>query len=610
MADEILAYYEKELAYIRQQGARFAEEHPKIAGRLGISADVIEDPHVSRLIEGVAYLNARLHHKLDDDFSEISDALLNVVYPHYQKPIPSCSIVQFVPHEGQLQAKYKVPARTLLETPQFQGEKCRFTTVYETELLPVTVQEAKMLGRPFATPGANQVRGANSVLHLRLKTFDNTIKICEFSPDCFRFFLKGQDQYVNPLYELLLNETLSVVLAKTGAEVTPQYLPKNSIAPVGFNESEGLFPYPASSSVGYRLLSEFFSFPEKFLFFDINGCRDYLKDYQEELNIYIYLKSTSSDLERHLSSANFLLGCTPAVNLFPHQVEPIQVNHKTTEYPVIPDVRRPTGYEVYSIDEVVGLSSTGVKHKFPPLYGLKHQQVDLKHQSYWSMHRRHAKQGLGLRDEATDVYLSLADLNLNPNLPSDKTLLIKATCSNRNLPEKLPFNADQPVLQCVEGSPPCRRIKCLTQPTRSLRPPMGNGARWRLISHLNLNQLSLMGTGDALEALKEILRLYDFKDSPTTRAIIDSLTDLSIRPASAPITIDGKIAMCRGFEINVTIDDSQLSGSSSYLLVTLLEYFFALYCSMNSFTRLIAKRKNKEGFLKKCSPRSGEKVIL
>jgi len=139
---------------------------------------------------------------------------------------------------------------------------------------------------------------------------------------------------------------------------------------------------------------------------------------------------------------------------------------------------------------------------------------------------------------------------------------------------------------------------------------MGNGARWRLISHLNLNQLSLMGTGDALEALKEILRLYDFKDSPTTRAIIDSLTDLSIRPASAPITIDGKIAMCRGFEINVTIDDSQLSGSSSYLLVTLLEYFFALYCSMNSFTRLIAKRKNKEGFLKKCSPRSGEKVIL
>lgn len=610
MADEILSYYEKELAYLRQQGARFSEENPKIAGRLGISNDVIEDPHVSRLIEGVAYLNAKLHKKLDDDFSEISDALLDVVYPHYQRPIPSCSIIQFSPHEEQLQASYKIPARTILETPQFQGEKCCFTTVYETELLPIKLVSAQMLGRPFATPGANEVRGANSVIHLRLKTFDNTIKLCDLLPDQLRFFLKGQDQHINPLYELIFNESVAVVLATSSDDKKPIYRNNNVIKSVGFLEEDGLFPYPENSFNGYRLLTEFFTFPDKFKFLDITGISENLHDYEEELNIYIYIKNSSTELERHLSAANFVMGCTPAVNLFPYQAEPIHVDHKTNEYPVIPDLRRPTGYEVYSIDEVIGLSPDGRRHEFPKLYGLKHRHIDKTKQAYWAMNRRHAKQGVGIRDEATDVYITLVDLNLDPNLPQDKTLLLKTTCSNRNLPEKLPFNSEQPILQCVEGAPPCKRIKCLTQPTRSLRPPMGNGARWKLISHLNLNQLSLMGTDDALEALKELLRLYDFKDSPATRAIIDSLVGLFVRPASAPITIEGKVAMCRGTEINITIDDSQLSGSSSYLFVTILEHFFALYGSINSFTRLVAKRKNKEGFLKLCSPRSGEKVIL
>ncbi len=610
MSDELLPYYEKELAYVRQQGARFAEEHPKIAGRLGVSSDTIEDPHVSRLIESFAYLNARVHHKLDDDFSEISDALLGVLYPHYQRPLPSMTIVQFVPDREQLEGGYTIPARTLLETDQFQGENCRFTSIYDTEIFPLVVEEAKLLGRPFATPGANEARGANGVLHLRLKTFNETLNLQEIQPEKLRFFLKGQPQHINPLYELLFNECIQLAVANSEADVNPTYLPRETIKPVGFAESEGLLPYPASAFLGYRLITEFFAFPEKFLFFDLTGLKSSMVKLKQEINIYIYLKSSSTELERNLSASNFVLGCTPVVNLFEHQADPIKLDHKIAEYPLVPDMRRPLGYEVYSVDQVTGLSSGGERHEFVPLYGIKHQQIDLNNRAYWFAKRQSAKLGTGNRDDATDVLLSLVDLQLNPNLPDDKTLLIKTTCSNRNLPEKLPFSTEQPRLQCVEGSPPCEKIRCLIQPTRALRPALGKGARWRFLSHLNLNQLSLGGSRDALAALKEILRLYDFKDSSASRAIIESIIALDIHAMSAPLAVDGRTALCRGLEISLTIDDAQLSGSSSYLFATVLEHFFGLYCSVNSFTRLVARRKNKEGYLKKCSPRAGEKVLL
>ena len=518
--------------------------------------------------------------------------------------------MQFVPDTEQLEASYKIPARSLLETDPFQGENCRFTSIYETELLPLNLEEARLLGRPFATPGANDARGANAVLHLRLKTFNETLLLSEIQPEKLRFFLKGQAQHINPLYELLLNECLQIAVAESDADVKPAFLPAQAIKPVGFGEDEGLLPYPASSFLGYRLLSEFFAFPEKFLFIDIAGLAKIMSTKGEEVNIYIYLKSSNTELERNISAANFVLGCSPVVNLFEHQADPIKLDHKISEYPLVPDLRRPLGYEVYSVDQLSGLSSAGERHEFLPLYGIKHQQLDLRNQSYWFARRQAAKMGGASRDEASDVFLSLVDLNFNPNLPDDKTLLIKTTCSNRNLPEKLPFNSEQPRLQAVDASPPCEKIRCLIQPTRALRPPLGKGARWRFLSHINLNQLSLVGSRDSLSALKEILRLYDFKDSSASRAIIESLVALDVQAMSAPLLVDGRTALCRGLEIQLTIDDAQLSGSSSYLFASVLEHFFGLYCSVNSFTRLVAKRKNKEGFLKKCSPRAGDKELL
>lgn len=611
MADDLLPYYEKELAFIRQMGAEFANEHPKIAGRLGINAETIEDPHVSRLIEGFAYLNARIQHKLDDDFPELSDALLEVLFPHYQRPIPSVSIVQFVADEEKLEASYRLPKNTLLETEQFQGETCRFSAIYETQLHPFKLTEANLLGRPFTTPGSKQLKGSAAVLKLSLKTFNSDITFAEEKPDSIRFYLKGQPQHINPLYELLLNNCQAVVMTKSETDNDPIRLPTSIIKAVGFNIDEGLLPYPDSSFMGYRLLTEYFTFPEKFMFIELSGFQDKIpEDAEDTLDFYLYLSDSDVELEHNISAETFQMGCSPAVNLFEHRCDPIKLDHTTTEYQVVADARRPVGYEVYAINNITASTSSGNKETYLPLYGTNHENQDTDNHAYWFATRRNAKMGSYIRDDGSDVFLSLVDLHFNPNNPDDRTLNIETTCCNRDQPAKLPFSADQPRLQCVDSAPPCEKIRCLTQPSATVRPSMRNNARWRLISHLSLNHLSLTGRDDATQALKEILRLYDFKESSVNRAQIESINQVSTKAISAPLNIDGHTTMCRGIEIEIELDDSQLSGSSSYLFATVLEHFFALYCSLNSFTRVLVKLKSKEGYLKKCPPRAGEKTLL
>lgn len=611
MADELLPYYEKELAFIRQMGAEFAKEHPKIAGRLGINTDTIEDPHVSRLIESYAYLNARIQHKLDDDFPELSDALLNVLFPHYQRPIPSMTIVQFVGDEEQLESSYKIDKDTLIETEQFQGENCRFSTAYPVELLPIKVKHASLLGAPFTTPGSNTVQGAGGVLKLVLSTYNKDINFSDLKPDELRFHLKGQALHINPLYELLLSQTKEVVMTLSESDPRPVYLGNDIIKAVGFDADEGLLPYPATSFTGYRLLTEYFAFPEKFMFIDFTGLAKHIPDDAgDTIQLYIYLKQSDVELEHNINEQTFALGCTPAVNIFKHRADPIKIDHSQLEYQVIPDARRPIGYEVYSVDKVTASTSSGDSDEYLPVYGLRHEHQDTDTHAFWHATRRPSKQGIYERDDGTDVFLNLIDLNFNPNTPEDRTIVIETLCSNRDLPERLPFTIDQPRLQCVDMAPPCSRIRCLTQPTSTIRAPLRNNARWRLISHLSLNHLSLTGSEDSTLALKEILRLYDFKESSVTRALIESLRNINTRPISAPLMIGGRSTMCRGMEIEIEIDGTLLTGSSSYLFATVLENFFGVYCSINSFSRVLVKLKGKSEYLKKCPPRAGEKILL
>lgn len=612
MSDELLPYYNRELAFIRRLGAEFAEAHPKIAGRLRLSADTAEDPHVERLIEGFAYLSARVRHKLDDDFPELSDAMLGVLYPHYQAPIPSMTVVEFALDRGQgeLIGGYTIPRDTVIETDPVEGHTCRFRTCYPVTLWPVTLRAADLRARPFAAPVTPFSPQAVAVLRLELGCMSKDVTFAKLDLDRMRFYLKGQAQHVYPAYEAVFNNTLGIALAASPKDPQPVLLGRECVRPVGFERDEGMFPYSARSHLGYRLLTEFFAFPEKFLFFDLAGLDARARAKAgRTLEVYFYLGRSTQDLEQNIAADSFQLGCAPCVNLYPQRAEPIPLGHTETEYRVVPDARRPRGCEIYSVDRVVATAPTGEQAEFHPFYSFRHATGRQQQKSFWHASRRPSGEGGGGAAPGTDVYLSLVDLGFNPAAPADWTLDVETTCLDRDLPHRLPFGEGEPRLRLTFGAP-LERVECLTRPTPTFRPALKRGALWRLISHLSLNHLSLADYEEGADALREVLKLYDFADSAETRSMIDGVASVRGRRVVGRAGASGRAAFCRGVEVSVHFDEGRFAGSGVYLFACVLERFLALYCSVNSFSKMIATTNKREGELRRWAPRAGETVLL
>jgi len=613
MSDELLPYYHRELAFIRRLGGEFAAAHPKIAGRLRLDPDAAEDPHVERLIEAFAYLNARTRYKLDDDFPEITDALLGVLYPHYQAPIPAMAVARFVLDRGQgdLTTGYRIPRHAMLETDPIEGEPCRFRTCYPTTVWPVEVSTAALTGRPFLAPPTVYNANALAVLHIRLQCFGKEISFRQLAMDSLRFFLKGQSQHVFALYELILNNAIGVALANSPNDREPAALDRSCLRPVGFAADEGMLPYTARSFRGYRLLTEYFAFPQKFLFFDLSGLgKKTLEKAGNQLEIFIYLNRTNLDLEQNVTADTLQLGCTPIVNLFQQRAEPIPLTHAETEYRVVADARRPLAHEIYSIDRVTATSPGNEQVEYRPFYSFQHAADRREQATFWWSARRPAQTTNQAGDGGTEVFLSLVDLGFDPAGPPNWTLDLETTCLSRDLPHRLPFAVGQSVLR-LSGGGPLSGIYCLTgRPTRTLRPAVKRGAVWRLISHLSLNHLSLTGGEEGTAALREILKLYDFNDSAETCAMIDGILSVRCRPAVGRIPGDVRGGFCRGVEVTLELDEDRFSGSGVFLFATILEQFLGLYCTINSFSKLIATTNRREGELRRWPPRAGEMILL
>lgn len=605
MIEDLLPYYNRELVHIRRMAAAFAEANPKIAGRLRMSADAVEDPHVARLIEAFAFLNARTRLKLDDEFPELTDALLGVLYPHYLAPIPSLAIVQ-MQCQADLGGSYRVPAGTEFDTEPVGGESCRFRTCYDTTLWPIAIEAVRLTGRPIVAPANPRAVGAVAALRLTLRCLAPDKTFTDLAPDSLRFFLRGTPQEVYPLYELIFNHLVSVAVADSPNDPSPVILPRDAVGSVGFDAHEGLLPYPARSFAGYRLLTEYFAFPEKFLFFDVGKLSGkVLVSAGNRLEIFLYFNRGAADLERSLSAANIALGCVPVINLFPQRAEPITVSHHTTEYRVLPDARRPRATEVYSVDAVAGSLADGGEVGYTPFFSVRHSEGGGERR-YWHAARRPAEGG----SHGSEVYLSLVDLQFNPHGAPEQTLSIETTCLNRDLPASLPFGGGHPVMTLVEPAAPVVGIACLTAPTPTLRPNFRAEGLWRLISHLSLNHLSLTDGEDGTMALREILKLYDFRDSAETRQVIDSILSVSCRSSVARAPSGGAVGFCRGIDVIIELDDRHFSGGGLFLLATVLERFLGLYCSINSFSRLTVRVKGRVGDLRKWKPRAGDCTLL
>jgi type VI secretion system protein ImpG len=379
---------------------------------------------------------------------------------------------------------------------------------------------------------------------------------------------------------------------------------------VGFARDEGMLPYSARSFLGYRLLTEYFAFPEKYLFFELSGLSaQALAGAGRRLEVYFFLDRSIRDLEQNVTRDMFQLGCAPIVNLYRQQAEPIAIAHTDTSYRVVPDIRRPLAGEVYSIDRVMAVSADNERVEYRPFYSFKHAADRQEQRRFWHAVRRPAEQAAGQIDQGTEIDISLVDLDFTPSAPADTTLEVQTTCLNRDLPNRLPFGGGQPKLLLTTGAP-VSRIECLTRPTPTLRPPLKRGALWRLISHLSLNHLSLADYEEGADALREILKLYDIADSSQTRSMIDGILSVRTRRVVGRDPRDPRAGFCRGLEVTVHFDEDRFVGSGLYLFACVIERFLGLYCTINSFSKLIATTNKREGELRRWAPRAGETVLL
>ncbi|MCZ2152306.1 MAG: type VI secretion system baseplate subunit TssF [Bryobacterales bacterium] len=612
MRNDLLLYYERELTYMRQMGAEFAEKYPKIASRLQIERDRCEDPHVERLLEGFAFLAARIHLKVDDEFPEITQGLLNTLYPHYVRPIPCMTIVEmFVdPDQGKQSAGMTIPRDTLLYSRRVNNMACKFQTCYDTTLWPVVLKSAEWKTPDRLSPVIKNPDCA-AAFSLQFELLPD-VRMAQLDMDTLRFYLQGESALVHSLYELLLNNCFEILLRNPkNRSGKPIALAPAMLRPVGFEQDEGLLPYSRRSFLGYRLLQEYFSFPEKFFFLEIGGLKA-MRDagFEDSFEVVFQIgkfdqPERQQSLEVGVSAKTIRLNCVPVVNLFQQTAEPILISHQRHEYPVVADVRRQAAMEVFSIEDVVSTrpNSTEVI-QFEPFYSYRHATLRDASKTFWLATRRESAR---VNDTGTDVFISLIDLSGRPLVPNVDTLTVRCLCTNRDLPSRLSFGLETGDFE-IEGFSTIKKIVALRKPTNSTPPPVGRGLLWRLISHLSLNYLSLVSDGK--EALQEILKLYNFSNSAYLEKQILGIESVRSEPRFARILSDTGISFVRGVHVDVELDEEQFVGGGVYLFASVLERFLGLYAAMNSFSELAVSTKQRREVMRQWPPRAGDAILL
>jgi type VI secretion system protein ImpG len=617
MSEALYPYYERELLFIRQLGQEFAKQYPGAAGRLLLEPNRSTDPHVERLIESFALLAGRVHHKLDDEFPELTDALLGILYPHYLAPIPSMAMIQFDldPGRAQLPNGFLIERGSRLHTQPVGDMPCKFRTGYPVTLWPLELASARMQPPPFPPPLKPPPK-AVAALRLQLNC-QADMQFPALSLDKLRFFLFGENLLIANLYEVIFNNVIQVVFRPLDdAQATPLVMsPAECLFQVGFERSEGLLPFPERSFLGYRLLTETFTFPLKYCFLDLGGWKRVAQaGFKKKVEVILYLNRTMTSLEQGVDTQTFRLGCTPIINLFDQVAEPIPVTHTRYEYRIVPDVAHPLGIEVYSVDSVTSADPTQAELvEYQPFYSFRHGVSREAQQSFWYTSRQlSTHEG----DRGTDVLLHLVDLGFNPRVPPESVLVVRTTCTNRDLPSQLQRAGEELHFE-LEMAAPLMRVRCLRSPTTPLRPPLRRGAQWRLISHLALNHLSITDPVEGKNALQEILKLYDFSDpgagqqmGAIIQQVIEGILSVSSRRVVGRTGSEIASGFSRGVEVTVELDEQKYVGSGAFLFSCVLERFLGLYASINSFTQLAVKTKQREGYLKKWPPRAGDLQLL
>lgn len=593
-------YFERELSYIRKKGLEFAKRYPKIAGRLELSVDENPDPHIERLIESFAFLTARIQKNLDDEFPQLALALLGNIYPQLLNPIPAMTTVQFKYIPGVYPSiPLLIPKNQQLAAFTNFGEKCRFRTCYPVEIWPLKISSVELLN----SDDIRSIRNTRSttVLKIRIDSLA-AMPIGKMNISHLRFHLHGERWLSNSLYELIFSgvSQIQVVTDRQATENIPQLDDDVRVTPVGFNEDEALLPFSHKVNSGYRLIQEYFTFPDKFLFFDLSSLN--LVTSEKYFTLYFILERNQR-IKYHVDHTNFLLGCTPVVNLFQKVSEPIRIDHLQTEYRISPDSQHEQTTEIHSILSVSpSFKSSSLPNAIEPYFAFKHHKSNDEQKVYWYASRQPSTRQ---DTPGTEMFMTLMDLNYKYALPEEHTLYADILCMNRSLPELITTSTYVE----LETKLADLDISLLKKPTLQVNAPQSSEL-WRLISSLSLNYLSLSTGTESLNALKEILSIYDFDNKADTRNQLSGISSMETKFVTRRLGKDNWRGFSRGLEITLEFDTEQYASNSAFLMASVLNRFFPLYVTINSFTELVIKKKYSDENWKRWKPRVGIREIM
>ena len=604
MDKRILDYYEQELLFLREMGKDFAQQFPKIAGRLSLDQIPCPDPYVERLLEGVAFLTARIDMKLDAQFPRFTQSLLETIYPQYLAPLPAMGIVEFIPdprEAANFAQGFPVPAGSYLDSQLGRDEvtACRFLTADPMKIFPLQIADVAYTSREMAAWGLPENKKMRAALRVRISSILPALTLDKIAADQLSFYISGDPSIQYPLHEQFFSHCIGVVV-KPEAVPAPWMIPLDptQLRPQGFADSEALLPPGTRTFAGYRLLREYFSLPHRFCFFTLQQLAPAMaRSASGSLDIIFMFSQRDPRLENVLTTSNLRLSCTPVINLFEKTCSRIHLEDRFHEFHVTADVTRPLDYEIFDILRVTGYGAAREDQRdFQPFY--RATDFDPGRNAYYQLRREprvpsEKERRIGGRSQyaGSEVYISLVDEKNAPYATELAQLGVEALCTNRDLPLFLSLGRGPTDLR-MAGNLPASAIRVIDGPLTSPRMSVAQKeTAWRLISHLSLNYLSLtdMSPDQGAEALRSILRLYAVEHDAQQRAQIAGVRSVKSAPLHRRLIAGGLTTFVRGIEITVELDETAFQGAGAFLLGMILEKWFALHAPINSFTETVIR---------------------
>jgi type VI secretion system protein ImpG len=626
MDPRLLQYYNLELQHLREMGAEFAQQFPKIAARLGMNGLDVADPYVERLLEGVGFMAARIQLKLDAEFPRFTQTLLEIIYPHYLAPTPSMLIAQLQPDKTDPSlagGTRGVPRGTTLHSMMAPDDvtACEFRTAHDVTLLPIEIASASYFSfapdLPLNTLSiAQRIKGG---LRIRLKTTAG-LKFSQLTFDRLCFYLTGRDEVANRLLELCLATGLGVLVRGAASRPGMTFLPPTVIRPVGFADDQALLPVAVRSFQGYRLLQEYFSFPQRYRFVELANLGPAVKQIQEsEIELVVLFGRGDPTLESVVDRSNLELFCTPAVNLFEKpRLDRIHVNDSSYEFHVVPDRTRPLDFEVYQVTDVVGHGAgDDSEQRFLPFYSASSTDARHLQSAYFTTRREprlisqeHRRRGFRSSYIGSEVFLSLVDSTQAPYAADLRQLSIQALCTNRDLVLQMTVGLGQSDFS-LDIAAPVSSVRVVSGPSRPYSALADGAVAWRAISHLSLNYLSLVNASgqQGATALRDLLELYATTADVSARRQIEGIRSVSVGRVVRRLPDRGPIAFGRGLEITLDVDEMAFEGGSAFLLGAVLDQYFARYVSINSVTETVLRSQSR-GEINRWAPSWGTRPTL